>query len=82
MFNPEYRNPVPPEWRPLWKMELFYKQPFKIQCFIYFKYTIHQPKRIIKKYLFISWEWAYYKYDHIARDIVNKAYWKENQKSV
>ena len=65
-----------------WKISRFFCLRGNVQCFIYFKYTIHQPKRIIKKYLFIAWEEAYYKYDHIAKDIVNKAYWKENQKSV
>ena len=34
------------------------------------------------KYLFLTSEVTYYKYDRIAKDIVKKAYWKENQKSV
>ena len=72
--HPEYREPTPPKWWPLGKMELFYSQPFKIQCFIYFKYTLNQPKRIVKKYLFLVSETAYYKYDHMAKAVMNEAY--------
>ena len=76
-ISPEYREPVPPEWRPLGSMDLFYKQPFKAQYFIFLKYTKKWPKKWIKKYMFFVWDDTYYKYDHIAKDIIKKAHYKE-----
>jgi hypothetical protein len=73
----EYREPKPPENWPLWKVELFYKQPFRLQCFIYFKYRMNWPKRLIMKYLFLTSEVTYYKYDRIAKDIITKAFKSE-----
>ncbi|MBR4566924.1 hypothetical protein IKO18_00420 [bacterium] len=55
-------------------MELFYKQSFRLQCFIYLKYNLNWPKRLIKKYLFMVSEITYYKYDHKAKEVVNEAY--------
>lgn len=78
MFNPEYRKPIPPEWWPLGKMELFYKQSFKLQYFIFLKYTKKRPKKRIKKYMFFVWDDTYYKYDHLAKEIVNEAYKQNN----
>ena len=77
MFNPEYREPYPPEWRPLGKMKFFYDQPFKIQYFIFLKYTLKRPKKRIKKYMFLVWDDTYYKYDHLAKNIVSEAYKSE-----
>lgn len=74
MFSPEYRKPTPPEWWPLWKMEIFYKQPFKLQYFIFLKYTKKWPKNWIRKFMFISSESTYYRYDHLAKDLVNEVY--------
>ena len=76
-ISPEYREPKPPIWWPLWKMELFYKQSFRMQCFIYLKYRENWPKRWIKRYLFIKWETTYYRYDHKAKNIVNDAFKSE-----
>ena len=74
MINPEVRNPSPPEWWPLWQMELFYKQRFRMQCFIYYKYTLKWSKNYVKKYLFINSETAYYKYSREAKAIVKEAF--------
>ena len=75
MFNPEYRKPTPPEWWPLWKMELFYQQSFKLQYFIFLKYTKKWPKKWIKKYMFLVWDDTYYKFDHKAKAIMKEAFW-------
>jgi len=73
-LTPEYREPKPPEWWPLGKMEIFYKQSFKLQCFIYLKYREKRPKRRLKKYLFLTSEETYYKYDHKAKDIIKQVF--------
>ena len=75
MKSPLYREPLPPEWRPLWKMETFYKLPFRLQCFIYLKYREKWNKRLIKRYLFIVSESTYYRYDHKVKNIINEVYW-------
>jgi hypothetical protein len=35
------------------------------------------PKRLIMKYLFLTSEVTYYKYDRIAKDIITKAFKSE-----
>ncbi len=77
MFNPEFREPYPPEWWPLGKMEMFYNKPFKLQYFIFLKYTLKWPKKRIKKYMFLVWDDTYYKYDHIAKEVIKEAYKSE-----
>lgn len=72
--DPLYRDPRPPEGRPIGRQELFYKQSFKLQCFIFMKYTEKLPKRIIQKFLFISSKATYYKINKKASEIVKKAY--------
>jgi hypothetical protein len=79
MFNPEYREPKQPEWRPVWKMKLFYEQKFKLQCFIYLKYRLNRPRRFIWKYLFLNSEAWYYKYNRLAKELMKEAY-KTQQK--
>ena len=76
-ITPEYREPKPPEWWPLWRIELFYKQNFRLQCFIYLKYRERWRKKLIKKYLFINTEETYYKYDHKAKEIMKEAFKSE-----
>ena len=73
-ISPEYREPKPPIWWPLWKMGLFYKQSFKVQCFIYMKYTLKWPKKWVKKYMFLVWDDTYYKYDNIDKEIIKEAF--------
>jgi len=53
-------------------MELFYKQRFRMQCFIYYKYTLKWSKNYVKKYLFINSETAYYKYSREAKKLIKK----------
>lgn len=79
-FSPEYREPKPPEGWPQWRLEIFYKQPFKMQCFIYLKYTKKWPRSSIKKYLFIKEDDTYYKYSRNAKKIVSEAYWNQDIK--
>ena len=79
-FSPEYREPKPPEWRPLGKMALYYKQSFKMQSFIFLKYRKKRSRSSIKKYLFIKEDDTYYKYSRIAKKIVNEAYWNQETK--
>ena len=74
MFNPEYREPLPPEWWPVGRMQLFYEQSFRLQCFIYLKYRKNWPKRLIRRYLFLHSEAWYYKYNRLAKEIVKKAF--------
>ena len=73
-ISPEYREPKPPEWWPLWKMKLFYDQKFRLQCFIFLKYRKKWTRKMIKKYLFFNSEETYYRYDHKAKDIINEAF--------
>ena len=78
MFNPEYREPIPPEGWPVWRMKLFYDQSFRLQCFIFLKYRMHWPKKCIRKFLFLNSEGWYYKYNRLARELVMKAFdWVE-----
>lgn len=74
MLNPLYREPRPPEGRPIGIQEFFYKQGFKIQCFIFLKYREKWTKKMIMKFLFISSEHTYYKIDRKAKSIVKQAY--------
>ena len=73
-ISPEYREPKPPEWWPLWKMKLFYDQKFRLQWFIFLKYRKKWTRKMIKKYLFFNSEETYYRYDHKAKDLINEAF--------
>lgn len=79
--SPEYRQPSPPSWWPQWQLSLFYKQEFRLQCFIYAKYTLHWPKRRIRKYLFIKAPNTYLKYSHRARAVIEEAYRNEPEEN-
>lgn len=74
MLNPLYREPLPPQDRPLGKQELFYQQSFKLQCFIFLKYREKRPKRWIMKFLFMASKETYYKYSHQAKNLIKIAY--------
>jgi hypothetical protein len=73
-LSPQYYEPKPPESRPIGKREVFYKQNFKVQTFIYYKYVLKWPRNRIMKFMFISSNKTYYKLNRYIKQIIKEIY--------
>lgn len=74
--NPLYREPLPPEGRPIGKMQAFYELSLKMQCFIFLKYRERRNRKAIMKFLFINSHTSYKKYERRASELIKEIFKK------